>query len=171
MRLFRRISPLEHPHFSAVDPQAKRPDSNEVWTEIHERRELKVLSFKINPKDEAEPGKGPEIISGKSTHFDTYATCLKVPNAKSIQPNVGAVVGYFTYHQDPEKGLSEIDFEWLLADSGVIYVGTWTGKSGKLERIGRTIHLVRESSTRPSTERITQLKEKNQPDFKTFLLK
>src|SRR5690606_40155098 len=57
------------------------------------------------------------------------------------QPNVGAVVGYFTYHMDSVFGLSEIDFEWLIADPSVIYVGTWTGPRGALERIGRTINL------------------------------
>ncbi|GAA0877892.1 hypothetical protein GCM10009119_08600 [Algoriphagus jejuensis] len=105
--------------------------------------ESKVLSLKINPKDEAGPGKGPEFISKKFTHFGTYSTRLKVPDPRAIQPNVGAVVGYFTYHNDEEKGLSEVDFEWLLADPEVIYVGTWTGESGKLKRIGRTINLAK----------------------------
>jgi beta-glucanase (GH16 family) len=38
-------------------------------------------------------------------------------------------------------GLSEIDFEWLIADPSVIYVGTWVGQRGALKRIGRTINL------------------------------
>lgn len=80
----------------------------------------KILSFRINPKDEAGPGKGPEIISRKFTHFGTYSTRLKVPDPRVVQPNVGAVVGYFTYHDDSEQGLSEIDFEWLIADPEVI---------------------------------------------------
>lgn len=108
-----------------------------------EKDESKILSFKLNPKDEAGPGKGPEIISRKFTHFGTYSTRLKVPDSRAIQPNVGAVVGYFTYHDDSEKGLSEIDFEWLIADPEVIYMGTWTGESGKLKRIGRTINLAK----------------------------
>lgn len=107
------------------------------------KRDLEVLSFKLNPKDDAGPGKGPEIISRKFTHFGTYATRLKVPDPREVQPNLGAVVGYFTYHNDPELGLSEIDFEWLPADPAVIYVGTWTGKSGQLKRIGRTINLAK----------------------------
>ncbi len=101
-----------------------------------------VLSFKLDPNENAGPGKGPEIISDKFTHFGSYSTRLKVPSAKE-QPNVGAVVGYFTYHNDAELGLSEIDFEWLLADPQVIYVGTWTGKSGELKRVGRTINLAK----------------------------
>jgi len=103
----------------------------------------KILSFRINPKDEVGPGKGPEFISRKLTHFGTYSTRLKVPDPRVAQPNVGAVVGYFTYHDDSEKGLSEIDFEWLIADPEVIYMGTWTGESGKLKRIGRTINLAK----------------------------
>jgi beta-glucanase (GH16 family) len=101
----------------------------------------KVLSFKIDPLDSAGAGRGPEIISKNFTHFGTYAARLKVPDARDVQPNVGAVVGYFTYHVDSIPGLSEIDFEWLLADPTVIYVGTWTGHRGELRRVGRTINL------------------------------
>lgn len=108
-----------------------------------ETDDSKILSFKIDPREVAGPGKGPEIISKKFTHFGSYATRLKVPDPRGVQPNVGAVVGYFTYHNDPEEGLSEIDFEWLLADPEVIYMGTWTGESGKLIRVGRTINLAK----------------------------
>tara|TARA_R110002012_G_scaffold286864_1_gene478653 strand:- start:43407 stop:44252 length:846 start_codon:yes stop_codon:yes gene_type:complete len=102
-----------------------------------------ILSFKLNPLDEAGPGKGPEIISKKFTHFGTYSTRLKVPDVTEKQSNVGAVVGYFTYHEDGKEGLSEIDFEWLIADPRIIYVGTWTGQTGKLQRIGRIINLAK----------------------------
>ena len=102
-----------------------------------------ILSFKIDPEDSAGAGRGPEIISNGFTHFGSYAARLKVPDVKDIQPNVGAVVGYFTYHMDSVPGLSEIDFEWLLADPEVIYIGTWTGHSEKLQRIGRTINLAK----------------------------
>lgn len=101
----------------------------------------KILSFKIDPEDSAGAGRGPEIISRGFTHFGTYATRLKVPQASAAQPNVGAVVGFFTYHVDSIQGLSEVDFEWLLADPTVIYVGTWTGQRGELKRVGRTINL------------------------------
>lgn len=101
----------------------------------------RVLSFKLDPKEKAGPGKGPEIISREFTHFGSYTTRLKVPDPRGSQPNVGAVVGYFTYHEDASLGLSEIDFEWLIADPSVIYVGTWTGHPGKLVRVGRTINL------------------------------
>jgi len=104
---------------------------------------VKILSFKIDPQDSAGAGRGPEIISNNFTHFGTYASRLKVPQVKDVQPNVGAVVGYFTYYMDSIYGLSEIDFEWLIADPTVIYVGTWTGPRGKLKRIGRTINLAK----------------------------
>jgi hypothetical protein len=103
----------------------------------------KILSFKIDPKDSAGAGRGPEIISNSFTHFGTYATRLKVPQVRDTQPNVGAVVGYFTYHVDSILGLSEIDIEWLLADPTIIYVGTWTGHTGELRRVGRTINLAK----------------------------
>ncbi len=108
-----------------------------------EAEDSRILTFKLDPKEEAGAGKGPEIISRKFTHFGTYSSRLKVPDPRKVQPNVGAVVGYFTYHNDSELGLSEIDFEWLLADPEVIYVGTWTGESGKLKRVGRTINLAK----------------------------
>jgi beta-glucanase (GH16 family) len=103
----------------------------------------KVLRFRIDPDDSAGAGRGPEIISNNFTHFGTYAARLKVPDVRNSQPDVGAVVGYFTYHMDKEQGLSEIDFEWLLADPEVIYVGTWTGHRDSLRRIGRTINLAK----------------------------
>jgi beta-glucanase (GH16 family) len=102
----------------------------------------KVLSFKLNPKEEAGPGKGPEIISNKLTHFGSYSTRLKIPSTTK-QPNVGAVVGFFTYREDVALGLSEVDMEWLIADPEIIYVGTWTGKPGELKRLGRTINLAK----------------------------
>jgi hypothetical protein len=102
-----------------------------------------ILSMKMDPEDRAGAGRGPEIISNSFTHFGTYSTRLKVPRVAGVQPNVGAVVGYFTYHMDSVAGLSEIDFEWLIADPTVIYVGTWTGPGGQLKRIGRTINLAK----------------------------
>ena len=103
----------------------------------------KILSFKLDPEDRAGAGRGPEIISNQFTHFGTYAARLKVPAVKNVQPNTGAVVGYFTYNVDSIPGLSEIDFEWLIADPSIIYVGTWTGPRGALKRVGRTINLAK----------------------------
>ena len=102
-----------------------------------------ILSFKINPDEAAGAGKGPEIISTEFTHFGTYSARIKVPVVTTLQPNVGAVVGYFTYHVDSIPGLSEIDIEWLISDPTVIYIGTWTGHTGALQRIGRTINLAK----------------------------
>jgi hypothetical protein len=44
---------------------------------------------------------------------------------------------------DSVPGLSEIDWEWLIADPEVIYVGTWTGPEGDLRRVGRTINMAK----------------------------
>ena len=126
-----------------------------------EGEDSRILSFKLNPKDAAGPGKGPEIISRKFTHFGTYSARLKVPDPRIAQPNLGAVVGYFTYHNDAELGLSEIDFEWLPADPEVIYMGTWTGESGKLRRVGRTINLAK-GMIYTTEEREDHLKERMQ---------
>lgn len=38
-------------------------------------------------------------------------------------------------------GLSEIDFEWLIAHPRIIYVGTLTGQPDSLQRVGRIINL------------------------------
>ena len=103
----------------------------------------KVLLFKIDPSDSAGAGRGPEIISNNFTYYGTYSARLKVPDVKAVQPNTGAVVGYFTYYMDSIYGLSEIDFEWLVADPSIVYIGTWTGYNGEFKRIGRTINLAK----------------------------
>ena len=110
---------------------------------LQTERKTKILLLKIDPEGAPGAGRGPEISSKYFTHFGTYAACLKIPDVKNIQPNVGAVVGYFTYHIDSVPGLSEIDFEWLIADPGIIYIGTWTGQRGDLRRIGRTINMAK----------------------------
>jgi beta-glucanase (GH16 family) len=107
--------------------------------------DTKVLLLKIDPSDSAGAGRGPEIISKNFTHFGTYCARIKIPDIRSVQPNAGAVVGYFTYHMDSLQGLSEIDIEWLIADPSILYIGTWTGPKGMLQRIGRTINLAKGS--------------------------
>ena len=104
---------------------------------------VKIMMFKIDPDDPAGAGRGPEIVSKDFTYFGSYSARIKVPDATKTQPDVGAVVGYFTYHMDNVAGLSEIDIEWLLADPEIIYVGTWTGKRGNLQRVGRVINLAK----------------------------
>lgn len=102
-----------------------------------------VLLFRIDPADSAGAGRGPEIISTAFTHFGSYSARLRIPDVRKVQPNAGAVVGYFTYHTDSLRGLSEIDIEWLVADPTIVYIGTWTGQRGRLQRIGRTINLAK----------------------------
>ena len=100
-----------------------------------------VMVMRIAPDDPAGAGRGPEIGTKKFTHFGTYKARIRVPDVKKVQPNIGSVVGYFTYRMDDRFGLSEIDFEWLIADPQLIYIGTWTGEGNKLQRVGRTINL------------------------------
>ena len=100
-----------------------------------------IMMFRIDPNDPAGAGRGPEIVSKELTHFGTYSARVRIPDVTKVQPNVGAVVGYFTYLMDPVHGLSEIDIEWLIADPEIIYVGTWTGPRGNLQRVGRIINL------------------------------
>lgn len=127
---FRYGSTGNHSDFKWQSGVASSTDSN-----------TKVLLFKIDPADSAGAGIGPEIISKQFTYFGTYSARLKVPHVKDVQPNTGAVVGYFTYYMDSVYGLSEIDFEWLVADPTIVYIGTWTGFEGHLKRIGREINL------------------------------
>lgn len=129
-----------------------------------------ILLLTLTPDHPAGAGRGPEIVTEKFTHFGTYSTRLKVPDPRDVQPDVGAVVGYFTYHMEDERGLSEIDFEWLIADPEVIYVGTWTGPRGNLQRVGRTINLaegvIYETTFREGHEgeRTNLTGEQNQPE-------
>ena len=103
--------------------------------------DTRILRFKIDPADSAGAGRGPEIISRDYTYYGSYSARIKIPDVRKVQPNTGAVVGYFTYNMDSVEGLSEIDIEFLVADPHIIYIGTWTGFEGKLQRIGRTIDM------------------------------
>lgn len=129
-----------------------------------------ILSLTLNPEHPVGAGRGPEIATEQFTHFGTYSTRLKVPDPREIQPDVGAVVGYFTYYMDDDRGLSEIDFEWLIADPEVIYIGTWTGPRGNLKRVGRIINLaegiIYSTSFREGHdgERFDLVGEQNQPE-------
>ena len=100
-----------------------------------------IMMYRIDPEDPAGAGRGPEIITKDYTFYGTYAARIRVPKVKDVQPNIGAVVGYFTYNIDPVYGQSEIDFEWLIADPEIIYVGTWTGVRPAHNRVGRVINL------------------------------
>ncbi|MDH6306291.1 beta-glucanase (GH16 family) [Parabacteroides sp. PF5-5] len=103
----------------------------------------KVMLYRIDPEDPAGAGRGPEIVSKDFTHFGSYSARIRIPDITKVQPDAGVVVGYFTYHMDKVAGLSEIDIEWLIADPEIIYIGTWTGESGNLQRVGRIINLAK----------------------------
>ncbi len=105
-----------------------------------------VMLMTIKPTDPWGPGNGPQITSKEMTHFGTYSARIRVADIKQVQPNVGMVTGYFTYQFTPGFGLSEIDFEWLMADPTIIYIGAWTSEPDdlmKLQRVGRTVNLAK----------------------------
>ncbi len=105
-----------------------------------------VILMSIQPTDPAGPSRGPEIACNKMTHFGSYSARIRVADLKEVQPNIGLVTGYFTYRFTPGFGLSEIDFEWLMADPSIIYLGTWTSAPDdvkKLQRVGRTVNLAK----------------------------
>ena len=107
-------------------------------------KDTKVMLLRINPDDPAGAGRGPEISTPKGTHFGTYSARFRVPDIQKVQPNTGAVSGYFTYRFTRGYGLSEIDIEVLIADPRIIYLGTWTSDPenvNNLQRVGRTINL------------------------------
>lgn len=102
-----------------------------------------VMLLTITPSDPWGPTDGgAEIRSRKLTHFGTYSARLKLPDIREVQPNAGIVTGYFTYHFTPGIGLSEIDFEWLLADPRYIYIGTWTSDPDDLQKLQRIERIV-----------------------------
>ena len=106
-------------------------------------KETSIMLYRIDPDGPAGAGRGPEIISKDFTHFGSYAVRLKAPDMSRVQPNVGIVIGYFTYNVDPVHGQSEIDWEWLIADPEIIYIGTWTGVRPNHNRVGRTINMAK----------------------------
>jgi len=156
--LFLMLSACENKHHKRFTENFDKPTSKYFNAKLREsgvdnryfqginsssEKGTKIMLLMIDPDDPVGPGRGPEIISKKFTHYGTYSTRLKIPDVTKIQPDVGAVVGYFTYCLDDFTGLSEIDFEWLLADPEIIYVGTWIGGNDNLLRIGRTINLAK----------------------------
>lgn len=107
--------------------------------------DTRVLLLKMDPEDSATPWQGPNMSSHQVCHFGTYAGRLRIPEV-SRQPNVGGVVGFFTYFNDPNiNGHSEIDIEWLIADPEIIYLNAWLDTDAPPEitrrRVGRIINL------------------------------
>ena len=144
----RFVEKFEQPESKYFNPNLRRNGVENRYSqgiESPSEKGTKIMLFRIDPDDPAGAGRGPEIVSKDFTYFGSYSARLKVPDATKTQPDIGAVVGYFTYHMDNVAGLSEIDIEWLLADPEIIYVGTWTGNrgGGGLQRVGRVINLAK----------------------------
>lgn len=75
---------------------------------------------------------GAEVLTRNSFASGTFSARLRTVDC-SGQADVGAVTGLFTFFRDGSDqngdGLpdnSEIDFEWLCADSSFLFLGLWT---------------------------------------------
>ena len=135
-------------NFDSPRPEYFSPKGNALryYAGVHSfiEEDTDVMILRIDPSDAAGPGNGPEIATDKLTHFGTYSARIHVPDIAAVQPGIGMVTGFFTYLFSEGFGLSEIDFEWLMADPSLIYVGTWTSDPhdvNKLQRVGRTVNL------------------------------
>lgn len=120
--------------------------------------ESQVLKLTIDPADKPSAWQAANLTSNGYTHFGTYSARIKIPDVSS-QPNVGAVVGFFTYYNDEwntelpadinKNGLydnSEIDFEWLVADPEIIYITAYTdynGPTGETKKVARILNLAK----------------------------
>ncbi len=110
--------------------------------------DTRVLALTMDPDDSASPWQGPNFSSHEFCHYGTYSGRIKTPDVKDLQPNVGGVVGFFTYFNDPDiNGHSEIDIEWLIADPEIIYLNAWLDTDAPPEisrrRVGRIINLAK----------------------------
>jgi beta-glucanase (GH16 family) len=114
----------------------------------------KVIKIAMDPADNASPWQGQNFTSNNFTHFGRYSARIKIPNVQS-QPNVGGVVGFYTYYNDiynneqeedmNKNGLSdnsEIDFEWLIANPQLVYLTAWTDyeENGACRKIARIVN-------------------------------
>ena len=96
------------------------------------------------------PGNGPEVETVEAHRYGTYTSRLKTADCSS-QPLAGVVTGYFVYFNDGSDtngdGLpdnTEIDFEWLCAEPGTIYLTMWTDyrdADAAHKRVARKINL------------------------------
>lgn len=118
--------------------------------------EGKILKMAMDPADKPTPWQGQNYSAKSINHFGRYSARIKIPSVET-QPNVGGVVGFYTYYNDlynnelpkdeNENGLSdnsEIDFEWLIANPQVIYLTAWTDheeESGEFRNVSRIINL------------------------------
>ena len=118
-----------------------------------------ILKAAMDPADKAGAWNGQNFVGEKLSHFGRYSARIKIPSAET-QPNVGGVVGFYTYYNDENSGgilpkdenknglvdNSEIDFEWLIANPQIIYLTAWTDyqeKGGIVEfrKVSRIINL------------------------------
>ncbi|MGM0462310.1 MAG: glycoside hydrolase family 16 protein [Fibrobacterota bacterium] len=114
----------------------------------------RTLSLTMDSDDDPGAWQGPNMNTGLA-HFGTYSTRVRIPQTHD-QPDVGAVVGFYTFYNDEwaedmsndwtGTGLydnSEIDFEWLIADPEVLYLSAYTdyhGPTGETRQVSRIVN-------------------------------
>jgi len=135
-----------------------RNSNRNTWTngiESEIESETNVMRLTLHPDNDANPWQGPNFTSKNLTFFGRYSARIKIPSVEN-QPQVGGVVGFFTYYNDlyndelpkdeNENGISdnsEVDFEWLIANPQVVYMTAWTDQeeNGTCRSISRTVNL------------------------------
>jgi len=117
-----------------------------------------ILKAAIDGNDKAGAWQGRNYAANELSLFGRYSARIKIPPVET-QPNVGGVVGFYTYYSDlygneQEKDINqngitdnpEIDFEWLIANPKIIYLTAWTDYEEKpngteFRKISRIINL------------------------------
>ena len=115
--------------FITLEPGESQAQSNSPDAAAEDGKAL-ALILAANPGPG--PGNGPEVETVEAYRYGTFTSRLKTANC-SAQPRAGVVTGYFVYFNDggdtngdglPDN--TEIDFEWLCAEPGTIYLTMWT---------------------------------------------
>ena len=121
-------------------------------------KNTKVMLFRIDPSDVAGSSRGAEISTKGHSFYGSYSGKLRIPDVTEVQPNVGAIVGLITQDTDSSFGLSEIRFEWLIANPSIVYIGAKTGVYPKENRIIRVVNLAEGKIYRTSYESVENKK-------------
>ncbi|MCL2844157.1 MAG: hypothetical protein FWE23_01705 [Chitinivibrionia bacterium] len=126
---------------------------NGVFSETEPQ--TRVMRLDMHPDNAAGAWQGPNFNTPRLTLFGRYSTRVRIPCVQD-QPNVGGVVGFFTYYSDEwssgqapdwnQNGLfdnSEIDIEWLVAHPQLVYLTAWTDfQDGEnFRKIGRIVNM------------------------------
>lgn len=96
------------------------PSWNEKGTDL--------LMLRISPEDPHGMANGTQVKTKDYTFYGSYSIRVRMPNAKAVQPNVGANVTLTTLEEDETNGFSQIGLTFKLADPSYAYTVTKVGK-------------------------------------------